>query len=82
VQEVTEPNPTESDSPNCEVYLEDGISADTVQTLRDMGHDASLLTGHARSMFGRGQIIQRLKQEDGFVWAAGRPIQNPHDPTI
>jgi gamma-glutamyltranspeptidase/glutathione hydrolase len=70
-QEVQEPNPTKTDSPNCEVYFEDGIPAETVQTLRRMGHDTSTLTGYARGMFGRGQIIQRFSQGQGFVWAAG-----------
>lgn len=33
-----------------------------------MGHNAEILTGHARGLFGRGQIIQKLP---GGVWAGG-----------
>lgn len=37
-----------------------------------MGHDAHLATGFQRGMMGRGQIIQKLKNETGrLVWAAG-----------
>ena len=37
-----------------------------------MGHDARVLSGFQRSMVGRGQIIQKIKDNSGkFVWAAG-----------
>ncbi|TRM66441.1 nucleophile aminohydrolase [Schizophyllum amplum] len=45
---------------NSEVYFEEGISLETVQTLRDMGHDARHVTGLGRNMFGRGQVIQKI----------------------
>ncbi|KAI5898414.1 gamma-glutamyltranspeptidase [Schizophyllum commune H4-8] len=45
---------------NSTVFFEEGISPETVQTLRDMGHDANLVTGVARNMFGRGQVIQKI----------------------
>lgn len=50
------------------VYLEEGIRPDVVEQLRAMGHDVELLTGHDRSMFGRGQLIQKLPSG---AWAAG-----------
>ncbi|KAI9445084.1 gamma-glutamyltranspeptidase [Lactarius indigo] len=57
---------------NSEVYFEEGISSDTVEKLRAMGHDARILSGFARGMFGRGQVIQKIKDKSGrTVWAAG-----------
>ncbi|KAI0004217.1 gamma-glutamyltranspeptidase [Russula compacta] len=57
---------------NSEVYFEDGISPKTVEQLRAMGHDARILSGFSRSMFGRGQVIQMTKDRSGkTVWAAG-----------
>lgn len=39
----------------------------------EMGHDARTATGFRRSMFGRGQIIQKLVDPatGRTVWAAG-----------
>ena len=60
-----------------EIALEEGISESTRQTLQDMGHHhVHILTGHARALFGRGQIIaQSLRQaSDGStrrVYTAG-----------
>lgn len=37
-----------------------------------MGHDARILSGFARDMFGRGQVIQKINDKSGkTVWAAG-----------
>jgi gamma-glutamyltranspeptidase/glutathione hydrolase len=37
-----------------------------------MGHDAHLVTGFARGMMGRGQVIQRKTDPSGrLVWAGG-----------
>ncbi|CAE6443700.1 unnamed protein product [Rhizoctonia solani] len=55
---------------NSEVYFEDGIPAETVQKLREMGHGARQLTGFARAMLGRGQVIQKLPAKE-LIWAAG-----------
>ncbi|CUA70368.1 gamma-glutamyltranspeptidase [Rhizoctonia solani] len=55
---------------NSEVYFEDGIPAETVQKLREMGHDAHQLTGFSRAMLGRGQVIQKLSAGE-LTWAAG-----------
>ncbi|PMD44350.1 putative gamma-glutamyltransferase ywrD [Hyaloscypha variabilis F] len=53
------------------VYLEEGISESVCQELKDMGHDAKIVTGYKRRLFGRGQII-RAHVEDGVtVYSAG-----------
>jgi gamma-glutamyltranspeptidase/glutathione hydrolase len=57
---------------NSEVYFEDGFSKETITKLRDMGHDARVVTGFDRGLMGRGQVIQKLQDPSGrFVWAAG-----------
>ncbi|KAK9762244.1 hypothetical protein K7432_012211, partial [Basidiobolus ranarum] len=43
------------------VYVEDGISAEVVDKLRQLGHNVKLLDGHRRAMFGRGQIIETYR---------------------
>ncbi|KAJ3018242.1 hypothetical protein HKX48_003021 [Thoreauomyces humboldtii] len=50
------------------VYLEEGIAEDVVEQLRGMGHSVKVLKGHARQMFGRGQIIMKSA---GGCWAGG-----------
>ena len=53
------------------VYIEEGISEDVVKELKALGHDAEVLTGQSRGMFGRGQVI-RCHMEDGrHVYSAG-----------
>lgn len=39
-----------------QVFFEEGISEEVVEKLRKMGHDANLVTGAGRAMFGRGQV--------------------------
>ncbi|KZW02602.1 gamma-glutamyltranspeptidase [Exidia glandulosa HHB12029] len=57
---------------NAEVFFEEGITEETVQKLRDMGHEAHIISGPGRGLFGRGQIIQKLRTaDDKLVWAAG-----------
>lgn len=57
---------------NGEVYLEEGIPETVIESLRGMGHDARIATGVRRSLFGRGQVIQKLNDASGrTVWAAG-----------
>jgi gamma-glutamyltranspeptidase/glutathione hydrolase len=66
---------------NSEVYIEDGIPASTLDSLRGawevrshnnpsdietaMGHDARPCEGIARMLMGRGQVIQRLTDPSG-----------------
>ncbi|EED17692.1 gamma-glutamyltranspeptidase [Talaromyces stipitatus ATCC 10500] len=53
------------------VYVEEGISDETVKGLRKLGHQIEVLTGHQRGMFGRGQLI-RVHYDDGqLVYSAG-----------
>lgn len=53
------------------VYLEDGISEEVAQHLRDLGHQAEIVKGYKRGLFGRGQII-RCHVEDGrYVFSGG-----------
>ena len=50
------------------VFLEEGIAPDVVERLADMGHEVKVLRGHARQMFGRGQVIHKGA---GGCWAGG-----------
>ncbi|KAI7863561.1 nucleophile aminohydrolase [Spinellus fusiger] len=40
------------------VYIEDGVTKDTLHTLQEKGHLCYSLQGHPRTVFGRGQIIR------------------------
>jgi gamma-glutamyltranspeptidase/glutathione hydrolase len=42
-----------------QVGIEEGIPTRTLAALKEMGHPAYAVSGHARSLFGRGQIILR-----------------------
>lgn len=55
------------------VYLEDGISEETVEGMRKLGHKVEVVKGHGRGLFGRGQIIRWHvdKVEAIGVWSAG-----------
>ncbi|KAF2403856.1 gamma-glutamyltranspeptidase [Trichodelitschia bisporula] len=53
------------------VNLEEGISEEVVEQLREMGHEVQVVKGHARGLFGRGQVI-RVHHDDGqIVYSAG-----------
>jgi len=45
--------------PASEAAIEDGIPAETLQALAELGHIVEHVSGHARAVFGRGQIILR-----------------------
>ncbi len=45
---------------NGEISLEHGIDGTVLQALRDMGHNVHSVCGHARAIFGRGQIIRKI----------------------
>jgi gamma-glutamyltranspeptidase/glutathione hydrolase len=41
-----------------------------------MGHDARVVSGAARGMMGRGQVIQKVHNGSGqLVWAAGSDLR-------
>ena len=41
------------------VSLEEGLPAETIARLAEMGHPIQMVRGYARALFGRGQIIRR-----------------------
>ncbi|KAI1348742.1 nucleophile aminohydrolase [Xylaria sp. FL0043] len=60
------------------IYVEDGISDETVKGLQELGHRIEVVTGNKRSSFdsisfGRGQIIRWTMDpvENVGVWSAG-----------
>lgn len=55
------------------VLLEEGFSAEAAKGLEERGHAVqSKLGGHARAVFGRGQIIRRNAQT-GVLWGGSDP---------
>ncbi|EAW10785.1 gamma-glutamyltransferase family protein [Aspergillus clavatus NRRL 1] len=60
-----------SESGNRTVYVEEGISEETVEGLKRLGHEIQVLKGWERGMFGRGQVI-RCHHDDGhLIYSAG-----------
>jgi gamma-glutamyltranspeptidase/glutathione hydrolase len=53
------------------VYVEEGISEETVEGLRKLGHQVEVLTGHRRGMFGRGQLIRVHYDDAQLIYSAG-----------
>ncbi len=58
--------------PKGSVALEEGIPSETAKQLIAWGHEVEMVTGHARSLFGRGQIIYRDPRTNVF-WAGSDP---------
>ncbi|WVQ82801.1 gamma-glutamyltransferase [Cryptococcus sp. DSM 104549] len=58
---------------NDHVAIEDGISPEVVEKLREMGHNLKVVKGQEQVVFGKGQIILRTvdKRTGKRVWAAG-----------
>jgi gamma-glutamyltranspeptidase/glutathione hydrolase len=56
---ITAPNAAPQDADAGGVALEEGIPDETLARLSDMGHPVSMVRGHGRALFGRGQIILR-----------------------
>lgn len=54
------------------VALEQGIPLRTIEELARLGHHVTHTSGHARSVFGRGQVIVR-DQESGALWGGSDP---------
>ena len=54
------------------VALEEGIPADVVLNLEEMGHPVYAVSGYDRSLFGRGQVILR-DPETGVLCAGSDP---------
>jgi gamma-glutamyltranspeptidase/glutathione hydrolase len=53
------------------VYLEEGISESVCEELKEMGHDARIIKGYERSVFGRGQLIRAHEEGGVMVYSAG-----------
>ena len=53
------------------VALEEGILPTVVAELAARGHPVSLVNGHGRAVFGRGQVI--LRDEGGVLWGGSDP---------
>ena len=51
-----------------EISIEDGIDDETLAALKAKGHNVKRVTGHARAVFGRAQIIRR-HPGSGVLWA-------------
>jgi gamma-glutamyltranspeptidase/glutathione hydrolase len=61
----------DSEPGNQTIYIEEGISGETIEGLKRLGHQVKVLKGWQRGMFGRGQII-RCHHDDGqLVYSAG-----------
>jgi gamma-glutamyltranspeptidase/glutathione hydrolase len=55
-----------------EVALEEGINIETMSDLANMGHKVIPTSGHARAIFGRGQIIIR-DRDTGILCSGSDP---------
>jgi gamma-glutamyltranspeptidase/glutathione hydrolase len=53
------------------VFLEEGISQEVCDQLKKMGHEAEIVTGYARGVFGRGQVIRSHVEDGVTVFSAG-----------
>ena len=58
--------------PRGAVALEEGIPPQVIARLAELGHPVSQVSGAARSLFGRGQIIRR-DPASGVLWAGSDP---------
>ncbi|WRT63196.1 gamma-glutamyltransferase [Kwoniella shivajii] len=58
---------------NDHVAIEYGISPETIDQLKEMGHNVKVIKGSEQVVFGKGQIILRTidKRSGKRVWAAG-----------
>jgi gamma-glutamyltranspeptidase/glutathione hydrolase len=54
------------------VALEEGIDPQVVAELAGMGHPVERVSGYARVLFGRGQVILR-QEESGVLWGGSDP---------
>ncbi|KAJ0119296.1 gamma-glutamyltranspeptidase [Diaporthe amygdali] len=62
-----------TDGTGMTVSVEDGMPEDTIQGLKELGHDVQILRGTKRVHFGKGQIIRWTVDpvEGSGVWSAG-----------
>ncbi|KAK7971566.1 hypothetical protein PG989_016582 [Apiospora arundinis] len=69
--------PDEGEVMDRTVYAEEGMSEDTIEGLRKLGHEVVVLTEQERGMFGRGQIIRWSVDavENMGIWSAGSDMR-------
>lgn len=65
--------PDNGDVMDRSVYLEEGMSQETIRDMRKLGHQVEVVTGMNRALFGRGQIIRWHVDpvEQRGIWSAG-----------
>ncbi|RKF61828.1 Glutathione hydrolase-like YwrD proenzyme [Erysiphe neolycopersici] len=63
------------DTMGMKIKLEDGISESVCKGLRAMGHDAQIVTGFNRRIFGRGQVIKSSNKNDVLVFSGGSDLR-------
>jgi gamma-glutamyltranspeptidase / glutathione hydrolase len=63
--------PDQGDVLSQTVYLEEGISEEVAQQLKQLGHLVEYVRNHARGLFGRGQVIRCHHEEGQLVYSAG-----------
>jgi gamma-glutamyltranspeptidase/glutathione hydrolase len=61
-------------TPDSKLALETGIPAPIVAELSGMGHQISMVAGHDRAVFGRGQVIVQDEQDGALIlWGGSDP---------
>ncbi|CAB4446275.1 unnamed protein product [Rhizophagus irregularis] len=70
-------DPSNSSYTTSIVYAEEGIDKEVINELNKMGHNVKLVKGWNRSMFGRGQIIEKRidKRSGKLIWAGGSDLR-------
>ena len=65
--------PDQGDVMDRTVYLEEGVSSETVQGMKKLGHNVEVVKDMDRGLFGRGQVIRwHIDPVEGRgVWSAG-----------
>ena len=62
----------EPDRSNSIVALEEGTPAQVIADLAERGHQVRTVSGHGRTLFGRGAVIHR-NRESGVLWGGVDP---------
>jgi gamma-glutamyltranspeptidase/glutathione hydrolase len=57
------------------IFLEEGMSEEAIQGLKDLGHNINVLKGFKRGMFGRGQVIRCHYEGGKVVYSAGSDMR-------
>jgi len=67
----------DTDEQDLTVSVEEGMPESTIEGLRKLGHKVEVVSGMARAMFGRGQVIRwSVDPVDGTgVWSAGSDLR-------